>query len=470
MKKLLLLVVGGALSFSVSAQRISEAKGVPFIQNDNKTQVHKPSNNYNLVFKADPIKNSRSVAKGTGAGGDRWYSHWNMMDAFNNQVLSTNAATGNTFVFPIWFDTSKTQRYGNPAYYQAVNYLSMCQNVDPIRSLMFNDPTFSSEIQIKSYNSYVVDSIAIRGAYVRMPSRPSSVVDTLIFSVIPQDNITFFLLKSNTTYGSKIANYTTADTLWANAPVDVDSINRAAFAPVGTRAFWKEPLTATDGDTPNTTNNTVTVSTMLFKIPGSGVSVPAGNMFAMTATFKSGDNSTTFYDSVVNYHRFMPLAGNISPGNVMPYIRKAQADGGFEDRSMSGLMFSSDSSRYTPVINIEVFNTPDFSREVLNFAGHVVCGDCDPVSVGLVGKEIYEIDAYPNPAADVVNIPFILTSNTDATVTLTNAVGQVVRTQSFNGIDRATATFNTNNLTNGIYLYTVEANGQRRSGRVMIAK
>ena len=209
---------------------------------------------------------------------------------------------------------------------------------------------------------------------------------------------------------------------------------------------------------------------MIFAIPGGGVSVAAGNMFAMTATFKSGDGAATPGDSVVNYHRFMPVAGNISPGNVMPYIRKAVADGGFTDRSMSGLMFSSDSSRYTPVINIEIFNTPDFSREVLNFAGHVVCADCDPVSVGLVGKEIYEIDAYPNPAVDVVNIPFILTSTTDATVTLTNAVGQVVRTQSFSSVDRATAKFNTSNLTNGLYLYTVEANGQRRSGRVMIAK
>ena len=216
MKKLLLLMVGGALSFGVSAQHIQGAKGVPFVQDEQKTKVHKPANDYNLVFEADPIKNSRSVAKGTGAGGDRWYSHWNMMDAFNNQVLGANASTGNVFVFPIWFDTTKTQRYGNPAYYQSVNYLSMSQNVDPIRSMMFNDPTFSSEIEIKEYNAYTVDSIAIRGAYVRMPSRPSSVVDTLIFSVIPQDNITFFLLKTNTTYGSKLANYTTADTLWAN--------------------------------------------------------------------------------------------------------------------------------------------------------------------------------------------------------------------------------------------------------------
>lgn len=79
--------------------------------------------------------------------------------------------------------------------------------------------------------------------------------------------------------------------------------------------------------------------------------------------------------------------------------------------------------------------------------------------------------AYPNPANNELNIPLNVKGNTNATVTLTNAMGQVVRTITANGLTTGQAklvSIPTADLAAGMYLYTVEANGERASDRVII--
>ena len=50
-----------------------------------------------------------------------------------------------------------------------------------------------------------------------------------------------------------------------------------------------------------------------------------------------------------------------------------------------------------------------------------------------------------------------------------NNVGQVVNAQTVNNVVKGQATFNVSNLSAGLYFYTVEANGQRETGRVAIS-
>jgi hypothetical protein len=59
----------------------------------------------------------------------------------------------------------------------------------------------------------------------------------------------------------------------------------------------------------------------------------------------------------------------------------------------------------------------------------------------------------------------------DVIVSLTNMIGQVVATQNMSASagQETTATFNTSSLASGVYLYTVEANGQRVSNRFSVA-
>jgi len=465
-------MVFGSLSIGTSAQ-LAE-KGVMFSPTRSvvveQAQIQKPENMgdvYNLL-KINKAEAQRAASKGTGAGGKRWYDHFAMVSAFNNNIFSTNA---NTFVWNMWFDSTVTQYFSasgsNPAGYRRVNWSSMTQYIDPITSEMFNDINFASEIRIKNYNAYKVDSVQVRGAYVRMKTRPAGIVDTLIFSVAPQNEGHYYMAKSNPDYGSEVIKYTTKDTARFCAPLVVDSINRAIYAastlPGGTpRAYWKVPLTGSDGDTP-LASGSFTTRTFTYPVPGGGLNIPAGARFAVTVTFKSGDTWTKNVDSVNKFHRFMPISGHVTD-NEMIYIREL-----YKDLSMAGMMFSWDSSAYVASGLIEIWNQPNFGYEHHALSAHVTCADCDPVGVSNVPNVISKVKVFPNPASTEVNVPFKLAAASDVKVSLTSLVGQVISTQSFDDVTMGQAVFNTSNLANGLYFVQIVANGESKVERVSIA-
>lgn len=460
MKKLLLSILGGAVALGAVAQQNS-TDAIPFVLQANEQYRVPVEQDLKLVSAgpSDAVRfKSNSANKTTGAGGSRWYNHFSLVEQFFATTL-----TNNTFVFPIWFDSTARQRFNTGL--GTVNYSAVCQTIDPFDASMFNDPSFANDIRVQTFDAYTVDSISIRGAYVREKSQPAGQVDTLVFSVVPIDNITYFVTKANY---PNVSNYITGDTLYGYGPVNADSATRSALPGTNVvnnvRKYWKEPLTATDGDTPDVGAGTVTVRTYVFAVPG-GLSVGAGDRFAVTAAFKSGGTWTANVDSVTGLHRFMPIAGAVNPSTAMPYYASAPTS----SRSMSGLMFSTN-GRFVPSVHIEVFNTTDFSREFINVGAHVTCATCETVGVNDVNTSIISASkAYPNPAQGQLFVPFALNATTNATVTLTSTVGQIVKTQSFTNVNEGRARFSTSDLANGVYFYTVEANGQRQTGRVVIA-
>ena len=78
--------------------------------------------------------------------------------------------------------------------------------------------------------------------------------------------------------------------------------------------------------------------------------------------------------------------------------------------------------------------------------------------------------AYPNPANTSVNIPFTMGRDGVVTVSLSNVIGQVMQSQQINAIggQPMNATFATNGLPAGVYVYTVEVNGGHTTGRIVI--
>lgn len=451
MKKLFVLTTASLIAFGASAQYKQQA--APFVQKTRTANV--PVDNYKLS--ALPKMTSGNAAGKTTAANPRWYSPF---DAANTVLLS-NAMDNNIRVIPIWFDSTIRQNFtSGPG---TINYSSVCQVVDPITSQIFNSPSdFGGEMKVNAWDSYKVDSVFITAAYVKMPSRPTGIVDTLVLSVVPMDNITYYLRKAQY---ANISNYTTRDTLWAMAPTVVDSVNRAAFPPAsgGTRAYWKVPLTDADRDT-ILANGNITLRNRVFAVPGGGLTIPAGQRFAITATFKSGDTWTKNVDSVTMYHRFMPVAGFATGNAAMPYYYYD-----YTDRSMASLMFASDSSQYSPAVFVETWNTLQFSYEFLSMGGHVVCPGCTQVSVPNKTSFVKSVNAVPNPATSQVNIKFNMFNAADVKVTVTNTMGQVVAAQNIANVSEGTATFSTANLANGVYVYTLEANGQREAGRFVVA-
>ncbi len=451
MKKLFVLTTASLIAFGASAQYKQQA--APFVQKSRTANV--PVENYKLS--GMPKTPATNAAGKTTATADRWYIPF---DAANTVLLS-NALDNNIRVIPMWFDSTIRQNFSTGP--GTINYSSVCQVVDPLTSQIFNSPSnFSGEMKVNAWDSYKVDSVFLTSAYVKVKTRPTSIVDTLILSVVPLDNTTFYLRK---TQYANISNYTTRDTLWGMAPTRVDSVNRAAFptSTSGTRAYWKVPLTDADRDTIQA-DGSITLKNKVYAVPGGGLTIPAGQRFAITATFKSGDTWTKNVDSINMYHRLMPVGGFAAGNAAMPYYYYD-----FTDRSMASLMFSMDSSQYSPAVFIETWNSLQFAYEFLSMGGHVVCPGCFKLDVANKISAVKSVSAVPNPATSQVNIKFSLNNAADVKVTVSNTMGQVVASQNINNTTEGNATFSTANLANGVYMYTLEANGQREAGRFVVA-
>jgi hypothetical protein len=101
-----------------------------------------------------------------------------------------------------------------------------------------------------------------------------------------------------------------------------------------------------------------------------------------------------------------------------------------------------------------------------DIAFYLKCTNCELLDVKNATPNVTDIKAFPNPANDNITVAYTLKNASAATVTITNAVGQVLASEKSNN---GKAVFSTANLSNGIYFYTVEANGQKVTNRFVVA-
>jgi hypothetical protein len=145
------------------------------------------------------------------------------------------------------------------------------------------------------------------------------------------------------------------------------------------------------------------------------------------------------------------------------------------DKNMSHIMFSNMPSRYISTHVIAGWNNPTqfFNQYLLNTIS-ITCPTCELLSPVSINEKsiITSVSARPNPATAELNVPVLLNENANVKVTLINIMGQVVASQDLGQVNagqQANATFNVSALSNGIYMCTVDANGQRVTERVSVA-
>lgn len=115
-----------------------------------------------------------------------------------------------------------------------------------------------------------------------------------------------------------------------------------------------------------------------------------------------------------------------------------------------------------PVFNLG--NSVPYARP--HFGRVTIPNAINNVSIATVGA------AYPNPANTKVTIPVSLSQASEVSVLLSNAQGQVLARQelgrqaSGRGFE---ISFPTGALANGVYFYTVEAAGEKKTGRIVVA-
>ncbi len=84
-------------------------------------------------------------------------------------------------------------------------------------------------------------------------------------------------------------------------------------------------------------------------------------------------------------------------------------------------------------------------------------------------KAINTINAYPNPANDYASIVYKAGNGTSASIILRNVLGSVVKNVTLNGTE-GKFSLNTNDLTNGIYFYSLVSDGISVSTKKLIIK
>lgn len=91
------------------------------------------------------------------------------------------------------------------------------------------------------------------------------------------------------------------------------------------------------------------------------------------------------------------------------------------------------------------------------------------VGVNDINKVAILTKATPNPATSDFTVSFTQAVPAAAVVSITNTVGQVVATQNVAATTSGSTTFSTANLPAGVYFYSVNADGGRATGRIVVA-
>jgi hypothetical protein len=360
-----------------------------------------------------------------------------------------------------------------------VNFSSVAQTWS-LQDKFFNDkdnPDFNGLIMLEENKPYTVDSVSVLGYYVEGNGRSSSLVDTIDVSVAVQNaTLTYYYLRSNNAWVSTYLP-TGKDTFFTSMPITVDSINRRVGSFPTTQPVVNFPIILTAADRiPEIAGD---FTNFKAKLP-TALNVPAGGRVVVSYTFRSSDTWSEL-DTVSAMTRWVPgfmfRQSGVSNTDIMDYNWPA-------DKNMSHLMFSTTPNRYLSTHVIAGSNNPaQFPFQFLQNTITVTCPTCgilgiDEPSIPDEGTSINEksiissVYARPNPATAELNVPVLVNESANVKVTLTNIMGQVVASQDLGQViagQQANATFNVSALSNGIYMCTVEANGQRVTERVSVA-
>ena len=464
------------------------------------------SNNYQIsTAKFTPAVESENYAtkgyKTTSSG--RWYDYMDSV-LFNNSSLTA----ANTTDLDIWQDTTSLWGYSTPEY-DGNPWTSMGLLLDPFAPQWADPSLFGGEPSVRTTDAYTIDMIKIYGFYGRNPLKPT-IVDTLIVTFVDGDGSTTANLAGGLAYTGSLAGYYGVTSLNFISMYHDSLHNRAGASsaaltipippPVAlpNTSVYKFLLVNTDSVTTGTLDPVTGTLGSVYPRPGHipadpaiSYAVPAGHYASMSVSFKSGDTWPSSYlpsgykdtiryaSGAHKYGGFSPIIGYDAVSTAaganaewVPYLGGGTppdwTNGYFK---MEGARDAGSGGLYIPNWGWTTSNgTQPSALQYPDFWFHINCPTCPPVGDPALGvKEVSglnDVQAYPNPSVDELNITFTVSQNGAASVTLTDMVGQVVATQKTNN---GKVSFNTTALPNGVYMYSVQANGDRSTGRVVVA-
>ena len=459
MKKLLLIFFTATTTISAHAQKRAES----LLFNDNADRVTVTPQPENAGMSSTPghIRRGGADYRTTATPTSRWYQY--------TDYLSANYSTAVSGTY-LWNDTTSVDVYSVPSGYEFLfnTIVSVGLVCDPFVE-GWNDPlAYPGEMELTTASDYTIDTVYIHGTYYRNNAKPD-----------PVDTLTLALMYGDGTSASDL-HAVARDTVgngWIYSQYNVDTLHymRMPYDSVDNRAD-----TFQGGVTPVISRIFLTSADTALNYEAYipiAISVPAGgNLPALSLTFKSGDTSFTFGDTVFagagapslyKYGMFRPLCVyQTSGGTSATFPDNTVADQNQGQFRYGG--YNAPHHLYTPQWFWTATGGGAAQLQYPDFAFHINCATCN-VGTKNIQQAVTGARAIPNPANNLVNIKFQLASVADVSVSLTNVVGQVVSVKNIANVSDGSVEFNTDHIPAGVYFYTVSANSERQTGRVMVA-
>ena len=454
MKKLLLLGLVCGIAGSASAQ-FNNSVPLPM-----QRAPYAPKMQHRPLVQVD---GNQTANKGTAVT-SRWYNHAEAIGDFYHINIYDNDHSSAELM---WQDSSVhyagTGGVGVSPF--GIPFLSIGQTFDP-QATTFTDlsaPGNVGQIAIGPNNAYTIDSVRVRGFYVR---KYNTYVDTMIFTIITETTTSPFLYAvffNPTNYNVDSFAYQ----LWNSADYFKRPINEISYSYNNGGKNLSSPIQVKVPLTNAQSIDTMSDGSTFIKA-AMNVSVPKNARAQLSITFASGTHYTA-NTSVTNYNFFEFLSHEQTPGDYTQY-----PDG---DKNMSSVIFNDTvNSKLNATLNryrvtAELDGTV-YNDQLHNIGFHVVCPTCYTTGVTNIPNTINIGIAYPDPAVNTVTLPMTIKTAATVSVTLSNMVGQILSTQNLGNVaanQQAKAVFNTAALANGIYMLTVSANGERTTSRFVVS-
>lgn len=464
MKKLLLLLAAGATCGSAFAQSSLVFVDAPQVSKRGELPAGVNNEATRDMLAARRNATQQNANKGTTTG-RRTYNYVELL-------ITQTPTTADNGGFPyMWNPFNGISNYTSG--YDTMNYSSLGQIIQPWYNKWNSVFAFPDQLAMSNDASYRLDTVIMYGSYQRNPNKPN-VVDTMRFSFFYGSGPAGDNIESRVSAGpGSNAEEFGLDTMkYVRVPYD-SVMYRARRGTSGAAIITKNvPLTFV-------WNDTLANGLEIVRVPV-GMDVPAGNMVGMTAAFVTGDASFVPYDTVLlagasnsvvsKYSMFRPWVFEQNVSAYPTYYPDNNYNNGlFKLNPLSGDPATTFRQWYFPQYWWTAPSTPEFPYVDFVISSNEWNGK---VSVKNTNNIIGKVVAIPNPATSSVRIPVLLTDAADVTVTLTNAMGQTVRSLNLGKVAAnasVDATFNVADLSSGIYFFTVDAAGQRATSRFTVA-
>lgn len=505
MKKSIFLLMAGVIAVTANGQEALHSSVVMKQELSNRSAASVPFSPGNAGVKPLIPESAAASASRTTISSQRWYNYGVYL---SNYLPTTPSYQPGATAPYMWFDTSSQDIYSGTPPLDRNHMVSMAAVWEPWTP-EWNYPGWfggaTGMTAIRVTDSYTIDSIEVIGDYGR--SAASTSVDTLYVALVYGTGTTGGVVDNTWTAsaGSPILGSTSGsfqfffpkqDSLHNWAAMAVTSVTATTPPP----AVVRIPLAAADVNDTDVSGvyrggsavwpGWVHKRYHLTDITGAPttVTIPAGNIVSGSVTYRNWDPNapsptTHFLDTVFTgdpapatyrynmWRNGMMYYQSAASGTVawMPYI-----PGNFNGAAIKYEPANTWGGSYIPagLFSASSGTAPsDWQYPLIGF--HVTCTTCDTVGDPALAVAntalVQDIRIYPNPATDEINVGYALATGSSATITLTNAMGQVISVKNVN-TPNGREVFNTTAIPSGVYIITVvSSQGEHTTSKVVIS-